>query len=528
MAADTRERILIVDDEEDLRSTYRLILERAGFAVDEAASGAEAIALAAKGPDLVLLDIHLPDMDGYEVCRRLKHDPATGTIPVLHVSGMYRTSEDRTRGLETGSDGYLSRPVERKELIATVNALLRPRRIEADLRRSEARRAAAEALVEVGRLVAQSTDLRTVAQRIADKVRALLHASVALVFRVEPESGALVPLAWTGDSAPDRPPPPTYPPGVGSAGVAVRERRIFTTPNVLEDPRVILEPTVRDWIERGPYRAALVVPLVFQGEVIGALLAGDRDGRSFTDEEIALGQGFAEQAALAVAHFALLGRLEEAAVLEERVRLARDLHDGVLQTLAGTVLQLEVLRRESPEDSEVRRRLLEIQMPLVAQQRELRLLIQPLKTPERRPSVGAADLCARLEDLATRIERQWGRPVELANDGWRATVSATLAQEIYHLVSEALVNAARHARASRITVTVRSGEGQGAVAVATISVSDDGRGFPFQGRHDLKSLQGMNLGPVTLMHRVAALRGELTIDSSPSGSRVEIRLPIAG
>lgn len=523
MAADTRERILIVDDEEDLRSTYRLILERAGFAVEEAASGAEALALAATGPDLVLLDIHLPDMDGYEVCRRLKHDPATGTIPVLHVSGMYRTSEDRTRGLETGSDGYLSRPVERKELIATVNALLRPRRIEADLRRSEARRAAAEALVEVGSLVAQSTDLRTVAQRIADKVRALLGASVALVFRLE-DSGALSPLAWTGDSAPDRPPPPTYPPGVGSAGVAVRERRVFTTPNVLEDPRVVLEPGVRAWIERGPYRAALVVPLIFQDEVIGALLAGDRDGRFFTDEEIALAQGFADQATIALAHFSLLERLEEAVVLEERVRLARDLHDGVLQTLAGTVLQLEVLRRESPEDSEVRRRLLDIQLPLVAQQRELRSLIQPLKTAQRRPPVGAADLCARLEDLATRIERQWGRPVELVSDGWQATVSATLAQEIYHLVSEALVNAARHARGGRILVEARSGDGN----AATLSVTDGGRGFPFHGRHDLKSLQAMSAGPVMLMQRVAALRGELTIDSTPSGSRVEIRLPISG
>lgn len=524
MAVDTRERILIVDDEEDLRSTYRLILERAGFAVEEAASGAEALALAATGPDLVLLDIHLPDMDGYEVCRRLKYDPATGTIPVLHVSGMYRTSEDRTRGLETGSDGYLSRPVERKELIATVNALLRPRRIEADLRRSEARRAAAEALVEVGSLVAQSTDLRAVAQRIADRVRALLHASVALVFRVEPDSGALVPLAWTGDSAPDRPPPPTYPPGVGSAGVAVRERRVFTTPNVLEDPRVVLEPTVRAWIEGGPYRAALVVPLIFQDEVIGALLAGDRDGRFFTNEEIALAQGFADQATIALAHFSLLERLQETVVLEERVRLARDLHDGVLQALAGTVLQLEVLRRESPEDSEVRRRLLEIQLPLVAQQRELRSLIQPLKTPERRPPVGDADLCARLEDLTTRIERQWDRPVELVSDGWRATVSAPLAQEIYHLVSEALVNAARHAGASRIVVEARSGDG----SAATLSVTDDGRGFPFHGRHDLKALQAMSAGPVMLMHRVAALRGELTIDSTPSGSRVEIRLPISG
>jgi signal transduction histidine kinase len=524
MPADTRERILIVDDEADLRSTYRLILERAGFAVDEAASGAEALARAATGPDLVLLDVNLPDMDGYDVCRRLKSDPVTATIPVLHVSGMFRTSEDRTRGLEAGSDGYLSRPVERRELIATVNALLRPRRVEADLRRSEARRAAAEALVEVGSLVAQSTDLATVAARVADRVRGLLRASVAMVFRVEPSTGAMTPLAWTGDAPPERPPPPTYAAGMGSAGVAVRERRVFTTPNVLEDPRVTLEPAVRDWIEHGPYRAALVVPLIFQGEVIGALLAGDRAGRVFTEEEIALAQGFADQATLAVAHFTLLGRLEEAAVGEERVRIARDLHDGVLQTLAGAILQLEVLRRELPEESEVRQRLLEIQLPIVSQQRELRALVQPLKAPPWRPPVGVGDLRARLTDLVAGIERQWGRRVELRSERWRVPVPEALARDVYHLVSEALANAARHARATGIVAEVRTDDD----GTATISVTDDGRGFPFRGRYDLKALVAMRAGPVTLMHRVTALRGQLTIDSTPSGSRVEIRLPIAG
>ena len=107
------------------------MLRRGGFEVMEAKSGAEALELArATRPDLVLLDVRLPDVSGIEVCRRLKTERATAGIPVLHLSASFTRGEDKVVGLEGGADGYLTHPIEGPELIATVRALLRARSAE--------------------------------------------------------------------------------------------------------------------------------------------------------------------------------------------------------------------------------------------------------------------------------------------------------------------------------------------------------------------------------------------------------------
>ncbi|MGH7187141.1 MAG: hybrid sensor histidine kinase/response regulator, partial [Pseudomonadota bacterium] len=97
----------------------------------EAETGGEALQLAAaRRPQLILLDVEMPDLSGYEVCKKLKSDPATMAIPVLLLSGAYTEGEDRVRGLDGGADAYLCKPVESAELIATIRALLRMRRAE--------------------------------------------------------------------------------------------------------------------------------------------------------------------------------------------------------------------------------------------------------------------------------------------------------------------------------------------------------------------------------------------------------------
>src|SRR5688572_12363075 len=109
----TRPTILNVDDNEGCRYAVTRILELNEFNVKEAATGADALRLArAEQPDLVLLDINLPDLNGYEVCRRLKAEPATSRIPVLHITAAYLTPSDMARGLESGAESYLVEPVE--------------------------------------------------------------------------------------------------------------------------------------------------------------------------------------------------------------------------------------------------------------------------------------------------------------------------------------------------------------------------------------------------------------------------------
>jgi len=132
--------VLNVDDYEAGRYATSRVLRQAGFDVLEAATGNEALeATLREHPDLVLLDVNLPDVDGFEVCRRIKSDPETSAIPVLYLSAAYRTSEHRVQGLELGADGYLTQPVEPRELVATVNAMLRAREIEEAVRENEER-----------------------------------------------------------------------------------------------------------------------------------------------------------------------------------------------------------------------------------------------------------------------------------------------------------------------------------------------------------------------------------------------------
>ncbi|MCU1278630.1 MAG: phoR 3 [bacterium] len=123
--------ILVVNDHEATRHLLGRMLRSAGFGVEEAASAAAGFeSIAARAPDLILLDVNLPDMNGEEMLRRLRIDPRTIVIPVVHVSATYVGSHDIGTALDCGADGYLTLPVDAVELIATVRAVLRARHAE--------------------------------------------------------------------------------------------------------------------------------------------------------------------------------------------------------------------------------------------------------------------------------------------------------------------------------------------------------------------------------------------------------------
>lgn len=138
--------ILSVDDNDAIRYSFTRYLREGGYEVIEARTGEQALEMARREPALITLDINLPDIDGYEICRRLKNDPATREIPILHISASYVDAIDRARGLEGGADAYLAEPVDRDELLATVKALLRMRQaqLEAHCKAAEAERARKE------------------------------------------------------------------------------------------------------------------------------------------------------------------------------------------------------------------------------------------------------------------------------------------------------------------------------------------------------------------------------------------------
>jgi PAS domain S-box-containing protein len=137
MSDNAKPTILNVDDDDANRYAVSRTLRQEGFEVIEAANGAEALRLVRANPDLVILDVNLPDIDGFEVCQRTKTDPATALIPVLMLSATYTDDQFRVIGLESGAEGYLTQPVESTVLLAYVKALLRARQAEAALREGE-------------------------------------------------------------------------------------------------------------------------------------------------------------------------------------------------------------------------------------------------------------------------------------------------------------------------------------------------------------------------------------------------------
>lgn len=179
--------ILNVDDYAPARYARTKALTAAGFNVIEAASGSHALELAIRDkPHLIILDVHLPDISGLEVCRKLKEDSSTARIPVLHISATAVEPLQVIGGLEEGADSYLTEPVDHGVLVATVRALLRAREAE-------------EALAI---LTAQESERRRIALELHDDLAqrlSLLAMQLDLLRRTAPDSieelaGRLEPL----------------------------------------------------------------------------------------------------------------------------------------------------------------------------------------------------------------------------------------------------------------------------------------------------------------------------------------------
>lgn len=279
---------------------------------------------------------------------------------------------------------------------------------------------------------------------------------------------------------------------------------------------VPLDPGLR---ERFDVRAVLSVPI--EGESIeGRLFFIGK--RSMTSDDLVLGEIVAGVMAARLDHFYLNQRLQEAVATEERIRLARDLHDGVLQSLTGIGLRLAAVRGLLEEDPRAARESLDVLQGLITrEQRDLRFFIQELKPPPLASAGEGSSLAGSVAELVRRIELEWGLKAELRMQGLDGPIPEPLARDVYHVVREALVNAVRHGEASAVRIQITRGLGD----TLAILVADNGRGFPFQGRYTHRELAQEQIGPRTLLERVASLHGSLAIESSPSGARLDIAIP---
>jgi signal transduction histidine kinase len=384
---------------------------------------------------------------------------------------------------------------------------------------------------EISRLAAWP---RLVPQRLEPAVRSLLeHASgvlgapQAVLAWVESEEPWLYFASWReGEFSWSRESPETFDPLVsppmdeGSFLCPEADSPptvLFRTPAGLQRWRGLpLHPGLRERLGPAPVLGVRLRGGSFEGHLLLIGKAG------MTSDDLLLAEAVAGIVAARLDSVYLTRSLAESVATEERIRLARDLHDGVLQSLTGVGLRLEGVRRLIDEDTdEAAEQVEELQHLLALEQRDLRFFIEELK-PHPVTSTGeSTGLTRQVSELVQRLELEWGLRVELEADGLEEEIPEGLEREIYHIVREAMVNAVRHGDASLVRVEIHGGNDR-----ITITVSDNGSGFPFEGSYSHAELVRRNLGPRTLRERVSALNGTVALDSSRSGARLEILLPL--
>jgi signal transduction histidine kinase len=297
-----------------------------------------------------------------------------------------------------------------------------------------------------------------------------------------------------------------------------------------EDERVFLERNglFGEWTGR-PIHPELARRLTGGAVLSAPLNKPPVSGRVFftelvapTAELITIAGLVAREVGASLQQLAVTDQLRELAASEQRLQVARDLHDGVLQSMTAIRFELQAMAMGSNAGPSAahRDRLLAIERALALEQRELRLFIDHLRPGhETRP---AGSLAGSLEALRERVAAEWKVPVSVRVGPSVTGIPESIERAIPPMVHEAVVNALKHGNPSRIRVDVDLDQ-----AALKIAVTDDGRGFPFRGRYDHAMLANAQLGPASLRERAASLGGTLTIESQAWGSSVEIVLPLA-
>jgi len=225
-----------------------------------------------------------------------------------------------------------------------------------------------------------------------------------------------------------------------------------------------------------------------------------------------------QQVGPAVFNVYLLDRLRARAGAIERARVARELHDGVIQSLIGVEMQLEVLRgQDAVKTTTAGEELKRLQGVVRNEVLNLRELMQQMRPVEFDPE----EFLDYLADMVQRFGRNTGIAAHFSSPLKEVQLSPQVCFELARIVQEGLVNVRKHSAASN--VLVRFGVQNGYWA---LEIDDDGKGFPFEGRYSQVDLDARRTGPIVIKERVRAIGGQLAIDSTPGhGSRLEVLVP---
>lgn len=372
----------------------------------------------------------------------------------------------------------------------------------------ERRRQVAQSLHEILAILNSSHTLDGLLAYIIAQACRLLGAAAGAIHRLQSAGGVLmVQASWGFNSAE---PALDLPLERGAAGEAVRTR----LPVRFEPAQAGGRDSRRDAHSDGATRlhAVLAVPLIIKGEVYGTITLFDKRARVLSDDDVGLASTLGDHAALAIENARLVASAQDKAVLEERQRLARDLHDSVTQALYGVTLHAQAARRllESANVTTAADSLRALQDTAQEALDEMRLLIFELRPPILDRAGLVAALQARLEAVEGRVNLKTNLLAEQLG-----VLPPAVEHALYRIAQEALNNALKHAHARCISVELRRTQ-----TSIILEISDDGIGFDPAGESGGFGLRGIR-------ERVSYFDGRLEIQSAPrSGTMLCVEIAL--
>lgn len=344
--------ILIVDDEPIGRETLKAMLRTQGHIIEIAQNGVEALEMAsALTPDLILLDVMMPGMDGYDVCRRLRADPLLAEVPVIMVTAL-DDRDSRLEGIEAGADDFISKPFDRVELRTRVQTIIRLNRYRRLLAERTHRQMAEEGirrrnseLTLLNRVIVAASSGLDIAELLNTVCEALVHtlelsrALAMLVHDAQARPGA------TAQYPPPASPPSAINPIIGdTAFTSIQQHR---GPLIIDTCR--FDPQLeyaRNRLARHGIAALLVVPILVADQAAGYIELHSQDQRVFSAQDLALAQSVALAVGQAMQTAHLYQRLQQhadnlEAVVARRTRelqTERDRTQAILEALGEAVV----------------------------------------------------------------------------------------------------------------------------------------------------------------------------------------------
>ena len=471
----SRSRILCVDDTEAQRYAVSRILRNAGFDVLEATTGEQALEMMGSRPDLVVLDVNLPDISGLDVCRIIKSRETGARTPVLQVSATQVNTRARVEGLEGGADAYLVQPIDADELTATIGALLRVKRAEDELWESQQQYRAFFEANPLSCLVFDVSDL---------KILAVNEAAIQEYGYSRKRFTSM-----------------TLREIVASEDLPLFDKLLPPTSAAMWPSRI--------WKHRTKGAGFIDVEMIS-----AALRLNERNAQLVIIQNVSerLSREAAKQEK--IVQRLLLDRTLHVQE-DERRRIARELHDEAGQLLTSLLVGLRSLSdaRQLSAAKKQAKAMREIASKAIA---ELSRLARGLHSSVLDDLGLEAAIRRYLDDFSathkipSKLDFESDAPLSLSNH-------AQL--NIYRIVQEALTNVARHSQATRVQIIFKKDQ-----ADLLITIRDNGRGFS---QSECQASRSRHLGIESMRERAVILGGELQVVSEPQhGLTVLVRVPL--